>query len=69
MRALFDTNVLASAITSPRGASRALLEYALRGTIELVTSPTLMDELDGCLTGVFKFEPAAATAVRVALES
>jgi len=66
--AVFDTNILASAFTSPRGAPRALLEYALHGDVQLVTSPALLDEFEDCLVDVFRYERRMAAATRSAIE-
>ena len=65
--AVFDTNILASAFTSPRGAPRALLEYALHGDVQLVTSPALLDKFEDCLVEV-RYERRMAAATRSAIE-
>ncbi len=67
MRALFDTNVLISAILFG-GLPRRLLLRAIEGEIELVISPVLLDELEELLAEKFRFGPAAARAARAELE-
>jgi len=62
--ALLDTNVLASALTSPRGAPRALLEYALRGDLRIVTSAVLLAELERCLREVFRYNAQMSALTR-----
>lgn len=68
MRALLDTNVLVSAILF-RGPSRRLLDAALRGTFDLVTSPALLDELEELLGRKFGFSAAAAAQTRSEIEA
>lgn len=63
MRVLLDTNVLISAILFS-GVPRRLLEKALQGKIELVTSPALMAELEEVLTEKFDFPAVTASGVR-----
>ncbi|HEX6513003.1 MAG TPA: PIN domain-containing protein [Chloroflexota bacterium] len=54
----------------PRAGHRVLCsKYALRGQIELVGSRVLLEELEGCLVEVFKFDAAAAAATRNAVAS
>ena len=66
MRVVFDTNIVVSGILSATGASRALLDFARHGQIELVSSLTLLDELEDVLG---RFMPrAAATEVRDAVQ-
>jgi putative PIN family toxin of toxin-antitoxin system len=65
-RAVLDTNIVVSGILSATGASRALLELARRGQVELVTSLTLLEELEDVLG---RFMPrAAATEIRTAVQ-
>ena len=68
MRILLDTNVLISGILF-RGVPRALLERAIRGELDVVTSPALLDELEDILTRKFEFPPELGRAVRTELES
>jgi predicted nucleic acid-binding protein len=44
MRIFMDSSVIFSAGYSPRGHSRDLLRAAMRGEIELVMSPTVLEE-------------------------
>lgn len=44
MRIFMDSSVIFSAAYSPRGHSRDLLRAAMRGEIELVMSPTVLEE-------------------------
>jgi uncharacterized protein len=68
VRVLLDTNVLISAILF-RGLPRTLLSGAIRGELDLVTSPALLDELEAVLTRRFEFPPELARAVMGELES
>ena len=63
MLVLLDTNVLISGILF-RGLPRSLLERAIRGELDLVTSPSLLDELERILTDEFRFPPEVARMVR-----
>lgn len=45
MRVVLDTNVVVSALFSPRGGPAAILQAWREGRIEVVTSPDLLDEL------------------------
>lgn len=66
MRAVLDTNVIVSGLLSERGAARALLNLARGGSIELVTSPVLLDELEEV---VERFIPRAVAAeIRATVE-
>ncbi len=67
MRVLFDTNVLVSAILFG-GVPRELLTRALRGDVELVTSATLLDELEAVLVESFLADRAFVRTVRSELE-
>jgi uncharacterized protein len=44
-RLVLDTNVLVSAILSPRGKPAFILKLALRGVVELVISPAIIEEM------------------------
>ncbi|MGH2651842.1 MAG: putative toxin-antitoxin system toxin component, PIN family, partial [Actinomycetota bacterium] len=68
MRVVLDTNVLLSAVLF-RGLPRSLLESALRGGIDLVTSPTLLMELEELLHRKFHFPSELAHATRTEMES
>lgn len=68
MRVFFDTNVLVSGILF-RGLPRALIEGAIRGEMDLVTSPHLLQELEGLLARKFGFAEASAAAIRSELEA
>ena len=50
MRAVFDVNVLISALLSRTGAPAALLEEWLAGSFELILSDTLLSELERTLS-------------------
>jgi len=67
VRVLLDTNVLVSAILFG-GVPRSLLEHGIRGELDLVTSPALMDELEELLHRKFGFPAEAARQVRAELE-
>jgi uncharacterized protein len=68
VQVLLDTNVLISAILFG-GVPRRLLSRALRGEIQLVTSPFLLDELEDLLAAKFAFSSAAARLIRSELEA
>jgi len=68
MRVVLDTNVLLAAVLF-RGLPRSLLESALRGEIDLVTSPTLLMELEELLHRKFHFPSELAHATRTEMES
>lgn len=68
MWVVLDTNVLLSAILF-KGLPRSLLESALRGEIDLVTSPTLLTELEELLHRKFDFTSELARATRMEMES
>ena len=61
-------NVLISGILF-HGLPRSLLERAIRGELDLVTSPPLLDELREVLTGRFHVPPELARLVRGELET
>lgn len=67
MRVLLDTNVLISAILF-RGLPRSLLDRAIRGELDLVTSPVLLDELERILTDRFQVPSELARLARSELE-
>jgi putative PIN family toxin of toxin-antitoxin system len=62
VRVLLDTNVLVSAVLFG-GLSRQLLQRALRGEFEVVTSPRLMAEFEEILVR-FELPPEVAAAAR-----
>jgi putative PIN family toxin of toxin-antitoxin system len=68
VRAVLDTNVVISAVLFG-GVSRNLLVRAIRGEIDLVTSPALLDELEDVLGEEFDFSRDAARATRSEIES
>lgn len=63
MRVLLDTNVLVSAVLFG-GLPRRLLQRALRGEFEVVTSPRLMAEFEEILTARFGLPAEIAEAAR-----
>lgn len=67
MRVLLDKNVLISAILF-RGLPRSLLDRAIRGELDLVTSPVLLDELEKILTDRFQVPSELARLARSELE-
>jgi putative PIN family toxin of toxin-antitoxin system len=68
VRVLLDTNVLISGILF-RGLPRSLLERAIRGELDLVTSPVLLDELERVLTDALGVPPELARLARSELEA
>lgn len=68
MRALLDTNVLISAILFG-GVPRRLIEAALAGELDLVSSQPLLTELESVLTGKFEFPTSIAASIRSELEA
>ena len=52
-----------------RGGPRELLERAIRGEFDLVSSPALLDELGEILLRKFEFPPELGRMVRTELES
>lgn len=68
MRILLDTNVLISSILF-RGVTRTLLARAIRGELDLVTSPALVDELEEILVRRFDLPPELGRAIRTELEA
>ncbi len=66
MRVVLDTNVLVSAVLF--GGPRDLLVSAIRGELAIVTSPVLLDELEGLLRRKFGFGGSAARATRAEFE-
>lgn len=67
MLVLLDTNVVISAILFG-GVPRQILEAALVGEIDLITSPPLLAELEGVLKRKFGFTAMAAASTRAELE-
>ena len=67
MRVLLDTNVLISAILFG-GVPRQLLEAALAGDLDLVTSQPLLAELETVLTRKFEFPTSMTASIRAELE-
>lgn len=65
---LLDTNVLVSAILFG-GLPQDLVDRALRGEFELVTSEALLDELENVLRDDFDQPPVLARALRDELAS
>lgn len=68
MRVLVDTNVLISAVLFG-GTPRRVLVRAIRGEIDLVTSPFLLDEMEAVLVEKLEFNRAAARATRAEVEA
>ena len=68
MQVLLDTNVLVSAILFG-GVPRQLLEAALIGELDLVTSQPLLSELETVLTRKFEFPSSTTASIRAELES
>ena len=68
MRTLLDTNVIISAILFG-GVPREILVAAIRGSIQIVTSPVLLDELEDLLVEKFRFSAEAARATRTEIEA
>ena len=68
MRAVLDTNVVISAVLFG-GVCRDILVRAIRGEIDLVTSPAMLDELEDVLAEKFDFSRDAARATRSEIES
>lgn len=68
MRVVLDTNVVISAILFG-GVPREILTAAIRGRIQVATSPVLLDELEGLLVEKFRFSREAARATRAELEA
>lgn len=67
MRVVLDTNVLISAILFG-GPPRELLQHAIQGRLQPVTSARLLDELEELLEGKFGFSPVAAAETRSEFE-
>jgi hypothetical protein len=68
VRVLLDTNVLVSAILFG-GSPRQLLEAALAGELDLVTSQPLLAELETVLTRKFEFPTSMTASIRAELEA
>lgn len=67
MRVLLDTNVLVSSILFG-GVPRQLLEAALAGDLDLITSQPLLAELETVLTRKFEFPTSMTASIRAELE-
>jgi putative PIN family toxin of toxin-antitoxin system len=65
---LFDTNIFISAILFG-GLPSVLLDKAVAGLIQLVTSPVLLDELEGKLRHKFKWTEQKISETRLELEN
>lgn len=50
MRVVLDTNVLISALLQPKGNPGKILEAAVDGRLTIVSSPRLLQELEGALS-------------------
>lgn len=68
MRVLLDTNVLVSAVLFG-GVPQQLVESALAGDLDLVTSPVLMSEFERVLYAKFKLRGTFAATVRGEFEA
>lgn len=68
VRGLLDPNVLISGILF-RGTPRGLIERAIRGEVDLVISPALLEELEEILVRKFELPSQTALATRTELES
>ena len=68
MRILLDTNVVISAILFG-GVPRAILDRAIRGEGDLVTSPVLLDELVAVLEEKFTFPSELVMTIRAEMEA
>ena len=68
MRVVLDTNVLISALVFG-GVPQTLLQQAIVGRFQPVTSPTLLDELDEKLTTKFRWQRLIVAATRLRLEN
>ncbi len=67
-RVLLDTNLLVSAVLF-RGRSRALLDAALVGDLDLVTSEALLEEFQEVLVRKFSFPVRVAREIRAEFET
>lgn len=68
MQVLLDTNVLVSAILFG-GVPRQLLEAALTGDLDLITSQPPLAELETVLTRKFEFPSSMTASIRAELEA
>lgn len=57
---VIDTNVLISAFLTPHGIGMNILHHVLAGTVALITSPSLLDELQDVLNRKKFDRPALA---------
>lgn len=60
MKAVYDTNVLVSALVFPGGSPEKVLELARLGEITLVLSPEILEELRAVLVKKFRYALAEA---------
>lgn len=51
IRAVFDTNILVSGLIYPAGKPRKLIDYALGGKVELISSKPIIDEFRHVIAG------------------
>ena len=73
VRAVLDTNLIVRAVLAPRGVAGRIFDAFRAGTFELVTSPTLLDELVRVLFGrsvqrVLSLSPDSAGRLRAEIE-
>ncbi len=62
-RAVFDTNVLISAFRFPGSISEKAFTLCLSGAATLITSPTILDEVEEVLRRKFALDAKSAAAV------
>ncbi len=55
MRVVFDTNIFISAFAIPGGNAEEAYHHAIQGTVELVTSVTILTETAGILRTKFEW--------------
>lgn len=67
MKAVFDTNILVSAITFPGGRAEAAVMKAVEGDVELLISKPIIDETLGVLARKFDRDPEELARVAVFL--
>lgn len=65
---VLDTSVVVLGILAA-GPARRLIQDAVRGELRVVTSPALLDELEGVLVQRFTYSIEAASEARQELES
>lgn len=66
VRVVLDTNIIVSGILSATGASRAILELARQGRVEIISSPVLLEELEDVLSRFMS--RSAGAEIRNAIE-